>query len=318
MLALFISVVIGLLKFAGYLLTGSNSILTDALESLVNIVASTVALYSILLAARPKDLNHPYGYGKIEFVSAGFQGALIILSGCFIIGKAVFNFLSPHELSNIDYGIYVTIITGFANLFLGYFLVNRGKSFSSIAIRATGKHLIADAISSVGLLIGLGIIYYTKSHIADNILAILLGLYILKAGIEVARESLSGVMDQADKKLLAKISGILNKKRKEKWIDIHNLRVIKYGPNSHIDCHLTLPFYMDLMQSHQEVKNLEEALCDNLKGNTEVFIHVDPCVPQSCSICQVSNCEFRKDLHQKKLIWTTENLLQNNKHTLVK
>jgi cation diffusion facilitator family transporter len=316
LLALLVSVLIGAVKLLGYFLTGSNGILTDALESIVNILASAVALYSVVVAARPKDLKHPYGYGKIEFISAGFEGALIILSGLLIIIKSFYNFFQPHQLVNINYGIYLSILAGLANLVLGYFLVYKGKEFRSAAINATGNHLLTDAVSSIGLVVGLLIVYYTESYIADNMLAIILGLIIIRAGYLVAKESYSGVMDTADKPLLSKIAGILNKKRKDNWIDIHNLRVIKYGANFHIDCHLTLPWYINVEESHQEVNYLEKELAQTLKGNTEVFIHVDPCVPNSCSICQIKNCEVRKHETKKKLIWTTENLLQNNKHFL--
>jgi len=316
LLALLVSVAIGGVKLLAFYLTGSNGILTDALESIVNILASAVALYSVVVAARPKDVNHPYGYGKIEFISAGFEGALIILSGVLIIIKSFYNFFQPHQLVNIDYGIYLSIIAGVANLILGYFLIYKGKEFRSAAINATGNHLIADAVSSIGLVVGLLIVYYTESYIADNMLAIILGLIIIRAGYLVAKDSYLGVMDTADKPLLSKIAGILNKKRKENWIDIHNLRVIKYGANFHVDCHLTLPWYINIEEAHKEVDFLEKELVKTLKGNTEVFIHVDPCVPKSCSICQIKNCLERKQETKKKLIWTTENLLQNNKHSL--
>lgn len=309
-----IGVLLGALKFYAYLVTHSNAILGDALESLVNIMASSFALVSVVYAARPRDTNHPYGHGKIEFFAAGFEGGLIIFAAFSMIYKAVLSILVPHEIESLGLGIGIAAGAGLANYLMGYFLVKKGKSFFSLTLEADGHHLISDSVTSVAIVIGLGIIYFTKLYWLDSLLTILFGLYILYVGYKLIRKSMAGLMDEADFETIDKIIVAINQSRIEKWIDIHNLRLVKYGDVLHVDAHITLPWYDSLHDAHAEVKRLEEDVNKLFDIRVEFFIHMDPCVPNSCPICTVKDCKVRQKPFVKQLEWTKENLLLNKKH----
>ena len=159
---LIISILLMLIKFLAYFITDSNAILTDASESIVNVLASAFAFYSIYISALPKDTNHPYGHGKIEFFSAFIEGLLISIAGFFIITKAIYNIFFPKELHLLLTGTILILFTGVINGLLAWWLIVKGKSLQSITLKADGKHLLSDAISSFGLVLGLLIIYFTK------------------------------------------------------------------------------------------------------------------------------------------------------------
>ena len=313
---LFFSIVLTLIKFSAYIITHSTAILTDALENIINVVAGGFALFSIYYASLPKDENHPYGHGKVEYLSVGVEGGLIIIAGGAIILKAVMGFFHRIEIESIDIGLYITAFGGICNLLMGRYLIRHGKLKNSSLMIADGKHLLADTISSAGLIVGLTIIYFTKLYWLDNVIAILLGLYIFYAGYKLLKESVNSLLDEADYEKLKHLVTILNENRAEKWIDMHNLRVLKYGAHLHIDAHITLPWYDNLEYSHGEVTAVENLIKDKLEGEVEFFIHADPCLPSSCPICVVNNCEERKSEFVKRLDWTLENLLPDKKHEL--
>ena len=313
---LFFSVIITIIKFTAFIITHSNAILTDALENIINVVAGAFALFSVYYASLPKDENHPYGHGKVEFFSVGVEGGLIILAGGGIIIKAVMGFFHRVEIEQIDLGLYITIFGGLANFLMGQYLIKQGKKRSSVLMVADGKHLLTDTISSIGLIIGLGVIYLTKIFWLDNVVAILLGLYILFAGYKLLKESVNNLLDEADYEKLKDLVLILNENRNDKWIDMHNLRVLKYGSHLHIDAHITLPWYEKLEDSHKEVMAVERLIQDKLEGEVELFIHADPCLASSCPICLIKDCKERKSALVTRLDWTMKNLLPDKKHEL--
>ncbi|MEX2512245.1 MAG: cation diffusion facilitator family transporter [Cyclobacteriaceae bacterium] len=310
-----ISLVLLIVKFYSYYLTQSNAILTDALESIVNVVASFFALYSIHLSGIPKDRNHPYGHGKIEFFSAGIEGTLIILAGIFIIYQSVYSIIFPPTLAMLPYGMALVGFSGLVNGYLGYILQKKGKELRSLTLEADGRHLITDAISSFVLIFGIAIIYLSGWILLDSIISILFAGYIIYNGYYLVRRSVAGLMDESDEEAINRTVKVLNIKRKDNWIDIHNMRVQQYGGDSHIDLHLTLPYYFNLIQVHDEVHLVEEVLEDHLPGYIEVFVHADPCLPESCChYCQVKNCKVRKHPKSKTIKWTANNMSKNQKH----
>jgi len=310
-----VSIILMFVKFFAFYLTGSNAILTDALESIINVMASGFAFYSIYLSSLPKDKNHPYGHGKIEYFSAGFEGALIFLAGLFIIYQAVNNLITPQPIGELPAGMLLIGITGIVNGILGYFLKTRGSQLHSITLIADGKHLLVDSISSLVLTAGIAVIYFTGFLIVDSLLSLLFALLILYNGYSLIRRSVAGLMDEADAATLSSLAQVLNSNKSSNWIDIHNLRVQKYGADMHIDCHLTLPYYLDLKTVHDEVHQLEEVIKQHFPGNVEVFVHVDPCLPEDCChYCAVENCAVRKAAFVKNIPWTIKNLSQNQKH----
>jgi cation diffusion facilitator family transporter len=301
-------------KFIAYSLTHSNAILTDALESIVNIMASSFAFYSIYLASMPKDENHPYGHGKVEFFSAFFEGALIFIAGLLIVGKAIYNLYYPAEIHQILDGMGILAITGVVNFVLGRYLIQKSKDFNSITLFADGKHLQTDAYSTLGLLVGLSLFYITKIVLIDTLLSLVLGLYILYSGYKLLRTSVGGLMDESDVEMVGTIIDILQENRRDAWIDVHNLRIQRYGNQLHVDCHVTLPNYFNLIQVHDEVSAIDTLVNQNTNIQTELFIHADPCIPQCCHYCRVKNCPIRSEDKIKDIEWNLMVVTNNKKH----
>lgn len=309
-------VILLVLKFFAYYITHSVSILTDALESIVNVVAGFITLYSLYIAAKPRDADHPYGHGKAEFISAAVEGALIFVAGIFIIVEAINNLIHPKEINALDYGILIVAFSGLINLFAGLIAVKTGKKNNSMAITATGKHLISDAISTAGLIVGLLLIFFTKAKWIDSAVALLFSVVIMYTGVQIVRKSIAGIMDEADVEILQRMVMVLNKHRRPQWIDLHNLRVIKYGSGLHLDCHLTLPWYLNMHEAHAELDELAKNVRNEFDDSLELFVHTDGCMPFSCQLCTVENCTVRLHDFEKKIEWTIDNIFQNEKHSL--
>jgi cation diffusion facilitator family transporter len=303
-----------LVKLGTWFITKSNAVLSDALESIVNIGAGVFSLYSLYLSSLPKDDNHPYGHGKIEFITVALEGSFIGVAGLLIIFKSGYNLIFPEEISAIDWAIYLTAFTGLANFILGYFSEKSGKENKSIVLISAGKHLKSDALTSLGLILGLTAIYFTKIVAIDSLIALGFGIYIAIVGFKLVKKAIAGIMDEADFELIDILVSALQKERASDWIDIHNLRVIKYGSQLHIDCHLTLPWYYTVKESHLAVDRVEGVVKSTFGKSAELFIHVDPCVPSCCAICQVKNCPKRESEFKSLPLWNMKNLTENKKH----
>ena len=303
-----------LAKFTAYFITSSNSILTDAAESIVNVLASAFAFYSIYLSAQPKDINHPYGHGKVEFFSMFVEGILILLAGVLIIFKSTYNIFFPLAVRDLFDGITIIAVTGLINFFLGRLLIKESSTTNSMVLYADGKHLLTDAYSSAGLVIGLLAIHFTGNYYLDSLLSIGMGLYIIFNGYKLVRKSVGGLMDESDFKVVNEVITILNANRHNAWIDIHNLRTQSYGHELHIDCHVTLPYYYELNKVHDEISQIDTLI--NREGfvRTEFFIHADPCLPQCCHYCRMEACPVRTEVKNKDITWTPENVTRNFKH----
>ncbi len=314
LISLITGAVLMVAKFAAYFLTASNFILTDAAESIVNVLASAFAFFSIYLSAQPKDINHPYGHGKVEFFSVFVEGILITIAGLGIIIKASYGLFHPNAIHDIVLGASIIGATGIINGFLGWYLIKKGRELRSMTLDADGRHLITDMVTSAGLVIGLTLIYFTKITPLDNLLSIVVGTYIIFTGYKLTRSAIGGLMDEADFKIVDDIIAALNHKRKEAWIDIHNLRAQKYGNELHIDCHLTLPNYFDLNRVHQEVSSVDKLINTEVSIKTELFIHTDPCVPECCHYCRMPDCPIRFEAQSKEIVWTMDNVTRNKKH----
>ena len=197
---------------------------------------------------------------------------------------------------------------------MGIYLERRGRKVESTIMVASGKHLQSDAWSSLGLIIGLGLVWATGWYVLDSVIAILFALLIIYTGYGLVRSAMAGIMDETDTALVAEIVEQLQAHRSPHWIDIHNLRVIKYGAHLHIDCHMTVPWYFTTREAHQEVEALERLANDNRENPVELFIHIDPCMPNSCPLCMKEDCAYRKHVFEKRVEWTMENVVVNERH----
>lgn len=311
-----LSVVLLLAKVIAYYLTNSVAILTDALEGIVNVVAGFFGLYSLYVSAKPRDEDHPYGHGKIEFISAGIEGSMIFIAGILILFEAIKNLIAPQELQQLDIGIAIISFTAIVNFITGTVCIRTGKKNNSLALVASGKHLLSDTYTTAGILVGLLLIYLTGIGWIDSVVAIIFSIFILFTGFRIIRKSLAGIMDERDHELLKQMVEILDKNRSRNWMDLHNLRIIKYGSVLHIDCHLTVPWYLNVHEAHEEIDALGRIVQKEFGDAIEFFVHSDGCLPISCPICIKEDCPVRQHAFSRRIKWTVQNVEQDEKHQL--
>jgi len=280
-------------KFLAYHLTNSVGILTDAMESIVNVIAGAISLYSLYISSKPKDDDHPYGHGKIEQISASIEGILIITAGGIIIFEGINRIFEPAAIQKLDIGIIIVAGAGLINYLLGWYSIKVGKKHDSMALISSGKHLQSDTFSSIGLVLGLILLYLTHISWIDSALAIIFGGIILITGIGILRKTIGNLMDKADKKVLILLHQSITRNRKDDWMDIHNLKIIKNGTTHYIDCDLTLPWYYNIRQSHDACDELERIIEIELPNRIQLSVHSDPCNETQCKNCQLLNCQYR-------------------------
>ena len=302
------------MKLVAWYLTGSVAILTDALESTVNVVAGLIGIYSLYVSAKPKDTDHPYGHGKAEFLSAAIEGTLISVAGIIIVYEAINNLIHPHPIQALNYGIWIVAATAVINYVTGSICISTGKKNNSLALMASGKHLQSDTYSTVGIIAGLVLLYFVKLWWIDSAVAILFAFVIMFTGYKIVRTSVAGIMDEADTTLLQKLVVMLNANRRPNWIDVHNLRIIKYGGTIHLDCHLTVPWYLNVHQAHEEIDALSALVKNEYGESMELFVHSDGCLDFSCSVCTKDDCTVRKHPFEQKIEWTMDKIVSNKKH----
>lgn len=280
-------------KFGAFFITNSVGVLTDAMESIVNVVAGLISLYSLRMAAMPKDRLHPFGHGKVELISASIEGMMIILAGGMIIFEGARRLLSPEMPQSLDVGIYIIALSGVVNFLMGWYSIKIGKRYNSMALIAGGKHLQSDTYSTIGLIVGLILLYITGLPWIDSALALIFGSIIIYTGFGILRKTVATLMDKADIKLLETMLVTINENRKDDWVDIHNLKVIMYGNYFYIDCDLTMPWYYNLTQGHQACDELKQTILSHFSDQVMVSVHSDSCLREHCAGCAMRSCQRR-------------------------
>ncbi len=309
-----VAVFLFILKLIAWYITQSVAVLTDALESTVNVVAGFISLYSLYVAAKPRDKEHPYGHGKAEFVSAAVEGSLVAIAGIIIIYEAIDNIIHPHEIQKLDTGMIIIGFTAIVNYATGWYAIRIGKKNNSLALIASGKHLQSDTYSTIGIVIGMGLIFLTNWIWLDSAVAIGFAFFIIYTGYGIVRSSLSGIMDEADMAMLEKLVSKINQHRSENWVDLHNLRILKFGSVVHVDCHLTVPWYLNVHEAHKEVEAFSATAREEFGESVELFVHADGCMDFSCRICSKQNCNVRKMPFEKRIEWDVANISSDEKH----
>lgn len=299
-------------KFLAFGLTNSVGILTDAMESIVNVIAGFISLYSLYRAAKPKDENHPFGHGKIELISASIEGQLITVAGGIIIYEGVRRFFHPASVEKLDIGILLVAGAGVINYLLGWYSIHTGRKYNSIALEAGGRHLQSDTYSSIGLVVGLILLYLTRMAWIDSALALIFGGIIVWTGISILRKTVANLTDQADRDYLEKMRKTISGHLRPEWIDIHNLKMIKYGSYFYIDCDLTLPWYYNVKQGHKACNTLRETIQEGFSDRVQLTIHTDSCEELHCSHCLMSDCPYRREPFVAPLVYTLKELTQSD------
>jgi cation diffusion facilitator family transporter len=222
----------------------------------------------------------------------------------------------PRTLHQVDTGIYLVGATAIVNWIIGAITFRRGQRTASLALMASGKHLQTDSYSTFAIIVGLVLITLTGFTWIDPVVAIVFGAFIIYTGYRILRRSLAGIMDEADMILLARMVQVLNTHRQDNWVDLHNLRVIKYGNVLHVDCHLTVPWYLNIHQAHAEIDVLAKQIRKDFGESLELFVHSDGCRYFQCHICDKKACPVRQHPFKKEIVWTVDNILQNKQHGL--
>lgn len=309
-----LAVILFIAKVWAWYITHSVTILTDAMESVVNVITGFFGLYSIILSAKPRDANHPYGHGKVEFISAAIEGTLIIIAGIIIIYEGVIHLLHPRPLQKLDVGLWIILCTGVLNFAMGRYAVGMGIKNRSLVIESAGKHLLSDAYSTLAIIIGLVLMIFINAPWLDSAVALAFAAIIIITGYRVLRRSIAGIMDEVDVQQVKEVIALLQKTRPPHWIDMHNMRVIQYGETMHIDAHMTLPWYYQVRDAEIEIHKVENLVQQHFGNAVEVFTHIDGCMPYQCKLCAVSPCPVRQEAFTHQIPWTLENVWANEKH----
>jgi cation diffusion facilitator family transporter len=298
------------IKYFAYRLTGSTAILSDALESIVNVVAALFALGGLRMAAWPADRNHPYGHGKIEYLSAAFEGGLISFAAVLIVIEAARAFAFGSEIEALDWGICLTLAAGLVNAGLGWYLVRTGERTQSITLIADGKHVLTDFWTSIGVVVGLGLVHVTGLTWLDPTIATVVALNLAYTGWKLVREAAGGLLDEEDRELLRELVESINGQEIHGVIRVHFLRAIRAGSFRHVDAHLVVPEFWPVDRAHAIADELEQRVIDALPGETEIAFHVDPCHREFCSVCDVEPCPIRAAPFERREPITLEEAIQ--------
>lgn len=273
------SLLIGLivlgLKLLAWWTTGSVALYSDALESIVNVVTAIVALIAVRLAQKPADATMPYGYQKAEYLSAVVVGVMIIVAAILIAREAVLGFLEPHTLEAPAQGLMISSVATVINVIWAFVLIRYGRKVRSPALEADGKHLLTDVISTIGVLIGLALVFVTGFAQLDSILAGLVALNILWSGWGVIRDSVGGLMDVAVPPAVQKTIREVIAANADGAIEAHDIRTRQAGKLTFIDFHLVVPGAMTVETAHEICDCVEAKLRDAVE-DVQVTIHVEP------------------------------------------
>jgi len=261
---------------AAYFYTGSVGLLSDALESVINLVAAIVALIIIRIAAAPPDDDHAFGHDKAEYFASGIEGTLIFFAAFGILYTAVPRLFAPQPLESVGFGLIISLVATIINLFVGIVLIRVGKHHHSIVLEADGRHLMTDVWTSIGVVTGIIIVSLTGWHVLDPIIALLVAVNILWTGYQLIKRSALGLMDTAvAPETSEKITQILDSYVAAQGIDYHALRTRQSGANKFIYVHILVPDEWTVQKGHDLIEEIE----DEIRGavsHSIIFTHLEP------------------------------------------
>jgi cation diffusion facilitator family transporter len=293
-----VSLLVGALLLAAkslaYLLTGSAAVLSDALESIINVVAALFALGGLVFAGRPADSGHPYGHGKIEYFSAAFEGGLITFAAVVIAWYAFADLLRGPEVNAAPAGVVLTFAAGCVNAVLGSYLIRTGRRADSLILVADGHHVLSDFWTSLGVVGALVLVGVTGIAWFDPVVALLVAGNLAVTGFRLVRRAAGGLLDEEDTGLLERMVKAFDSARTPGIIRIHRLRAIRAGRFTHVDAHLVLPEHWTIEQAHEASDAFEKRVIETCQIQGEIVFHSDPCRRQLCPACELADCPIRR------------------------
>lgn len=293
LVTLLIALVLLVLKFYAYQLSGSKAILSDALESIVNVVSAVTLTIVTYISSQPPDEGHPYGHGKIEYISSAFEGGAILFAGILIIVDAGQSLFGTVELHELRLALGLIAIASLVNGVTGVVLKKTGSTHNSPALKASGIHLLSDFWTSLGILGGLLLAKGTGLLVLDPILALIVAAHLCREGVGILVSSGASLMDAEDRDLLKKLSRIFNHNYEPGIIQIHSTRIIRSGDYHHIDVHIIVPEFWDIQEGHDFVALFEKRIFEDYPYFGELHFHLDPCRKAYCRNCELPNCPIR-------------------------
>lgn len=304
-----VSLIVFSIKTSGYVYTHSLAILSDALESIINVVAAVVALIVIKFVSEPADTEHPYGHGKLEYFSSAFEGGLIFFAGLLITFESVIAFFKSEALHQLDMGIGIITVSAVLNLMLGKYLKYVGSKEKSEALSASGEHVMSDVWTTGGVIVGLTLVKLTGYTWLDPLCAMLVALNLLRSGFKIVFRSINGLIDAADENVLDNLTKCFNNQKLKGVIDIHHVKVIRAGKFHHVDAHIVVPEFWNIDRAHQETDEFEKKVVREYDFEGEIAFHLDPCKKSYCEICELENCSIRIHKYNMKKHFSAHELI---------
>jgi cation diffusion facilitator family transporter len=268
----------------------------------------------LAFASRPADESHPYGHGKIEFLSSGFEGGLIAFAASLIVYEAAQALWRGQEVMAIGVGLLIVLGAGVANALLGYFLLRTGRRMHSPAIEADGQHVLSDFWTSAGVIVGLGLVRVTGWQPLDPLVAVAVGGNLAIVGVRLLRRAVGGLLDESDPGLLAKLASVIQAVRTPAVIAVHRLRAIRSGGVVHVDAHVVVPRFWSVSQAHDFAGGFELELVRGVEHEAECLFHLDPCRSAYCRSCRVDPCPVRAHAFVANRDWSLETLIREAPH----
>ncbi|TYP93447.1 cation diffusion facilitator family transporter [Fodinibius salinus] len=275
-ISLGVSVISLILKLSGFWITSATTALSDAAESVIHLLAVGFVYYGLSLSAKPADDKHLYGHERVEFLSVGIEGTVIILAGITIIYQSIENYLYGYQLQQLLNGVYLIGGAGIINLILGNYLLKVGRREENMMVISNGRHTLTDVWTSAGAVATLLIIKFTNFEVLDSAVALLLAGYIMYEGVKLLKYSVDGLMDSRDPKVDAAIREELSGDLPGDMINVHNLRHRTTGNTTWIELHTVSKADVNLKKAHDDATVLEKRLINAIKGDVIVTIHLEP------------------------------------------
>lgn len=304
-----LSIIIMLLKFWAYYLTHSQAIFSDAVESIVNVVTSVFAIVVVHISNKPADRDHPYGHGKVEYFSAAFEGGMISLAAIVIAVESIHVLFDQSPIKQMDQGFWYMSLAAIANLALGLYLLKVGKKNKSPSIVASGHHVLSDFWTTFGVSIGVGLVLLLKQTWIDPVCALIVSFFLAKTGFELVKESIGGLLDAEDKKILESLRDIIAKDQHPGIIQVHHCRIMRSGKYHHIDAHAVVPEFWDISEAHRHTQAFETRMIEKYPYDGELHLHMDPCRRAYCKVCDLEKCHLRAAKFEKALEPSLEDLV---------
>lgn len=294
LVSLVVAIVLLAVKFWAYVATGSQAVFSDALESIVNVIAAAAAFGVLTWADQPADRDHPFGHGKAEFLSAAFEGGLIVFAGIVILWQSGLKLAYGADVQRVDFGLLLTVLAGLANGGFGVWLVRYGKTHHSTAIEADGHHLLSDFWTSAGVVAGLLAVKMTGLTWLDPLAAALMAVWLLVTGFKLVRRAAGGLLDEGDPALLQRLVDGLAPRVRNGAIRVHHLRALRSGRFHNISAHLVVPEFWSVERAHDKAHELAAQALRELRIEGNIDFHIEPCERAYCSTCDLESCTVRQ------------------------